>query len=112
MDNKNLQKEILIFINIKNKESKNIVNDISIEFKSRGYEQEIIDKNLYSLAKNGEISSGREIDDMNHRVYSPLFILEKGRDCLSPWYLKHLITTIIVISSVISAIFSALTYFE
>ena len=119
MEDKELQKEILKFIDKRYKEPKHkkgeIVNDIHIEFRGRGYSQEIIDENLYSLAANSKISSGREIDDVNHKVYSPLFILEMGHEQLKPWWRKNLIIIIMVVAAaaaVIAAIFGALSYFK
>lgn len=116
MNNKNLQKEILKFIIKKYKEPKHkkgeVVNDISVEFKSGGYSQEIINENLYSLVKNGKISSGREVDNVNHRVYSPLFVLEQGYEQTQLGLRRHLITIVTIVSVVVAAIFSVLSYFK
>jgi len=116
MEDKKLQKEILKFIIKKYKELKHkkgeIVNNISVEFKDRGYSQEIINENLYSLAKNGKISSGREQDDVNHMIYSPLFVLGPGYEQIKSWWRRNLITIATVIAAVVAAIFSVLSYLK
>ena len=116
MEDKKLQKEILRFIIKKYKEPKHkkaeIVNDISVEFKNKDYSQGIIDKNLYSLVKNNRISSGVRIDDTNHIIRSPLFVLEKGIEQIKPWYLKNFVKFIEISLLITMLIFTILLYFR
>ena len=107
-----IQKEILKFI-IKDPtfSKKKNLNDISNEFKKRGYNQETIDRNLYLLAKSGKIGAAT-IDDEVHRVYAPLIVLDKGKREIAPWYKKHLLTVVTLFVIILGTIFSILSYFK